>query len=343
MRNSVHFVLLLFVASIPSFASRGSHIAKYANAFLEIGVGARPLGMGGAYVGAAGDVTAIYWNPAGLVGMETLQFHGMHAERFSGIVNWDFIGVGLPLKGGTAMGFGFFRSGVDGIPFTDVQDPSRALGEIYIEETGRRVQNDVFVTESVDESEMAFMFSFAKRGSSVFSYGGNLKIIRKSAGPYSAWGLGFDFGVLWKPYHSLLAGLTVLDGTSTWIAWRGGRREIVLPQIRAGLATPINISVFELLPVLDIHVGFENRGSAAQVSMGRTDIDFKGGLEIAYGKCVAIRLGMDGGRFTAGAGMTVSAIQFDYGFSRHSDLGNSHRISLTLFWDKSRFLRFWGS
>ncbi|HQU73069.1 MAG TPA: outer membrane protein transport protein [Calditrichia bacterium] len=42
----------------------------------EIGVGARALGMGGAYTGLADDYTALYWNPAGLAALGKSEFFG---------------------------------------------------------------------------------------------------------------------------------------------------------------------------------------------------------------------------------------------------------------------------
>ena len=45
---------------------------KYAGEFLSIGVGGRALGMGGAYVALANDVTAGYYNPAGLAQYNTV-------------------------------------------------------------------------------------------------------------------------------------------------------------------------------------------------------------------------------------------------------------------------------
>ena len=39
-------------------------------------VGARPLGMGGAFIGVADDVTAVYRNPAGLINCKTIEGHG---------------------------------------------------------------------------------------------------------------------------------------------------------------------------------------------------------------------------------------------------------------------------
>ena len=81
--------------------------AKYAGESMAIGVGARALAMGGAYVAVTEDVTAIYWNPAGLASMQSFQIHGMHAERFSGIINWDFLGLGVRIKDSLALGLGF--------------------------------------------------------------------------------------------------------------------------------------------------------------------------------------------------------------------------------------------
>ena len=301
---------------------------------MRTGVGARPLGIGGAYVAAVEDVTAIYWNPAGLAWMKTLQVHGMHAERFAGLVNWDFVGAGLLLENSLAFGFGFFRLGVDGIPFTDIKDPSRELGEIYFDDSGRRVQNVPFAYKYVNDTEMAFIFSVAKRRSTDFSYGGNVKVIRKSVGGYGAWGIGFDFGILLTPYRSMKIGLVLLDGTSTLIAWNGGRRELITPHLKAGIAYPMSISMFEVLPVLDIQMDFENRGAAAQLALGRLDLGFRGGVEVGFKNRIAMRIGSDRGHLTAGAGIRAIGLGIDYGFSHHFELGNTHRISVTLSWDK---------
>jgi long-chain fatty acid transport protein len=43
----------------------------FANGLSLNSVGARALGMGGAFVGLANDATAIYWNPAGLAGQQS--------------------------------------------------------------------------------------------------------------------------------------------------------------------------------------------------------------------------------------------------------------------------------
>lgn len=47
----------------------------------EIGFDARALGMGGAFTAVANDYSAIYWNPAGLAGIQQTQFFGELSHR----------------------------------------------------------------------------------------------------------------------------------------------------------------------------------------------------------------------------------------------------------------------
>jgi len=301
---------------------------KYAGAFLEKGVGARPCGMGGAFTGLSEDVTAIYWNPAGLIKIKRMEFHGMHAERFSGIVNWDFLGVAARIDQKTSLGIGFFRLGIDGIPLTRLVDPSRELGEIIIDNQGREIINTPYAYKYVNDSESALYFSFARKKSKKISYGGSVKFIYKAVGVNNAWGLGFDLGIMYNPLDSLKLGLLLSDGTSTLLAWDTGRKELIPPHLRIGSAYYFNYSFLQFIPVLDLRVNFENRESS-QIKINLMGIDLHTGMEIQFKKMIAFRFGLDNGLFTAGSGISFSAFRIDYGFSSHTELGNTHRISLT--------------
>jgi len=314
--------------------------SKYAGEFLRTGVGARALGMGGAHTAIASDVTAIYWNPAGLVEMDVLQLHGMHSERFAGIVNWDFLGIGIPLRQQYALGVGLFRLGVDGIPVTDLKDPDRDLGEIYLDSSGRRVRNVPFTARMASDTESALVISLAKRTSATVSFGGNIKLIRKSIDTYSAWGIGFDVGILMHVSPSVRLGCVLMDGTSTLVAWEGGRKEMIRPRLKFGGGADLHFAGFCFTPALDILFGFDDRGSASQFNAGRIDMDLCGGFEMMYADRIVIRSGSDRGRFTAGAGLRVSAFHVDYGFSHHSDLGAIHRVSVTLLFSEKHLVTF---
>ena len=115
LRSLGLLLLLLAVAAAPAEAQR---VAKYGADFLAGGVGGRALGMGGAYVALANDVTAGYWNPAGLNATAYPEAAYMHAERFDGIVQFDYGAGVFPVNARSTVGISFFRSGVDDIANT---------------------------------------------------------------------------------------------------------------------------------------------------------------------------------------------------------------------------------
>lgn len=91
----------------------------------ELGVGARAMGMGGAYVGVADDYSAMYWNPAGLgqlnrmemnVGFShnkvtnTADFLGVRSKSEDTFTRLNSIGLTIPIptyQGSLVFGFGY--------------------------------------------------------------------------------------------------------------------------------------------------------------------------------------------------------------------------------------------
>jgi hypothetical protein len=92
---AVAAVFLLTVIAV-STAQAQTDIAKYGGEFMATGFGGRALGMGGAGVAVTGDVTAAYWNPAGLMRMTYPEIGLMHEQRFGGLLSYNYGGVAWP-------------------------------------------------------------------------------------------------------------------------------------------------------------------------------------------------------------------------------------------------------
>jgi len=329
MRNIFSlFILFAFVTTV--FAG-DFKLGKYANESISFGVGGRALGLGGAYTALAKDVSAIYWNPAGLANIEYPQVMLMHSQLFQNAVNYNFAGFALPMGESRTLGFGIVRVSVDDIIVTKVPYPDRPLGG----------DNRPDTAKVISDAEYAFYFSYAIKRSERFSYGGNVKVMHKGVGDHSAWGLGFDISMLYNPTGKLFVGANLNDATSTILAWDTGRKEIIVPALKLGATYPVTLPILGgyVSPAVDIEMRFEGRDYAAQVAAGPVSADIHFGGEYQFKELLAVRIGSDAGNFAAGAGIRLPKLQIDYAFMRHDDLDASHRISARLTIMEPKFRR----
>lgn len=208
MKRHLIFILLFGLGASTSFAQ----FRKYSNEFLNIGAGARALGMGGANIATVRDGTAGYWNPARIAMIdEDPELSLMHAEYFAGIGKYDFGGIAIPVKNSRrSIGFSLMRFGVDDIPNT----------LFLVEPDGTVNYNNI---ETFSSADYAFMFSMAqviKENDNVtISVGGNAKIIHRSIGKFAkAWGFGLDGGISIAADKWKLAAV-LRDATTTFNSW----------------------------------------------------------------------------------------------------------------------------
>ena len=363
---------VLFAFAAP--ASTAQELVKYGAEFLAGGVGARALGMGGAYVSHANDVTAGYWNPAGLDALAYPEAAYMHAERFGGVVAFDYGAVAMPVTARSTVGVSFFRSGVDDIPNT--------LGVPLREDGTPAVDPEAYI-DRFSAADYALFVSYARKLDRRFRVGATGKLIgatsatsprpgatRFDVGAQATLGR-FVFGVTLQDISTMVQSWSVDEDAFTSSAneqvteddiralFDGlgglpqGQTEIVAPTARlgSGVVLPLSDDIGLTLGA-DVDVSFD--GQRAYV-LNAGDVSFRPrvGTELSYRGLVALRAGISdvtsSERYgtqltpTLGAGVTLSQVSLDYGFGDfgglQSELGYAHRVSLKLRLEQPRFAR----
>lgn len=333
-------VFFLF-ASLTTINSQ-TVIGKYAGEFLAIGVGGRALAMGSSQIAIVNDVTAGYWNPAGLAKIDYPQVSLMHEEHFGNLVNYNYGAVAIPYESDMSFGLSIIRLSVDGIPDTRnaLED---ANGDGILDINDDRL--DYSKITEFSNTDWAFYFTFAKRHSENFYWGANVKIIKRDLAEYSATGIGFDIGAYYQPMEKLHLGANIQDVTTTLVAWSSGRNELITPTAKVGAAYELELLGGKILPSVDLDIRFENRKYASMFNIGPVSFDAHTGFEYNYKNIFAVRAGYnDVKQFTVGAGIYLPKLTIDYSFARIAQseterLPDSHRISLMLTLEEPKFLR----
>jgi len=301
--NSKSLSLLFFLFHGSLLWMEGSALSqtlapKYSNEFLSIGVGARALGMGGAQVSAARDVTAAYWNPAALMGIRhTYDFSLMHSEYFAGVAQYDYLGFSTPIKSESQVAVSLIRFGVDDIPDTRfLYDANGALN-----------YNNI---QFFNAADYALLLSYARDLSDHFKVGMNAKIIHRNVGKFAqAWGFGLDLGGIYVK-DRMTVGLMVRDITTTFNAWSHDADlvrqvyaqtnnevpinsvEITLPRAISSISYDWKIgSQFSLLTALDLDMTFDGNRNTI-ISTPLLSIDPKFGLEAGFQNIAFLRAGV---------------------------------------------------
>lgn len=90
-------VVLIAQIETTSFAGRGK-VGTAGLQFLKIGVSARAVGMGEAFISLADDGSAMFYNPAGLNQIKQREVFFTHTEWPAGI-NYEYLGACMPVTG----------------------------------------------------------------------------------------------------------------------------------------------------------------------------------------------------------------------------------------------------
>jgi hypothetical protein len=332
---------LILLVSVPT----GVLATKYAGAWMEIGGGARPLGMGGAFVAVANDASTVFYNPAGVSGWSNRQALFMHSERFGDLVNYNFGSYVQPtslLSEKREAGFGFTiqHLGVDDIiisnhlGFHDANGNGKFdanNGDEYLTLNGERFE-DYGMLPRESDNNFAFLAAFGLN-TGFGRLGGTLKIIyTNSIDGNTSTGIGIDLGYLYRDVlvNRLDVGVKLQDATGTYLSWSSGTNEYIWPMVKLGAAYTFVSEAMKgsMLLALDSDFYFDNRRWASQYWSGDISADIHAGAELRFQEKVMVRGGVDSGNWTAGAGLLIKFIGFDYAYLHHDDFDATHRVSV---------------
>ncbi len=273
--------------------------------FLRTSVGARASAMGGSFVAIPGDIHALFYNPAGLSGLNERQGTFSYLNHILDFQS-GFLGYAHPLASGTAgLALNFYDFGQ-----FDGRDQNN-------EPTGEFSANGLVLSAGFSREVMKNV-----------SLGGNAKYIRFSIDDFTQTAGAVDAGVLVAfPSQNLHVGVAVLNLGSTTSAFINTEDDLPT-SVQFGAA-----KVLEHLPVM----------VSGQVVKFRDDgLDFRLGGEITVTEQLQIRLGYDSvgqdqkvdsdkdrlAGVSFGLGFKVNKFNIDYSLSSFGEVGSLNRFTL---------------
>ena len=325
-RRSVQIFLVLMTLAASTQA------VNYTNEVLEIGVGARALGMGGAYVAVADDSTASYWNPAGLTAIKHMEVELVQQAQESAPLALGTNDVGSQyfiMTGGMTLpdigsfGVAVLRFGVSGIE----QIPSSSAAQYNCATCAPPAAIGTFGTQ-----DLALLLSYARTIVPAVDLGVTAKILDGGTsglqadpggdgitGNVSYDYFGLDLGVMVKfgeltPYlKGLNLGVNLQDLLNTGVKWTDdSTAEAVDMNAKSGLAYS--------LPFDFLRANHTTMALALDMDPKYSTL-IHYGAEIWYKDTLAFRAGMrqftsglQSNEVSAGASFRFFILQVDYSY-----------------------------
>ncbi len=292
------------------------------SSFLKLGMGVRPIAMGGAYTAIADDGNGLFWNPGGMGMTKNFQVSFMVMDLLQ-FTNYSGGGMVIPV---TILGESF-SFGVGGSLFS-ASDTRR-------DETGKELG-------SFSLWDFSGSFGMAYKPFENLSLGGAAKIIASKIDTYSSGTAAVDAGVVYSPSRNIYLGSTLLNlGPPRRFI---DRWEPLPTNLRAGVAIKIPVTKNHLLLASDLSlypdaeptlsIGGElylwlGQGIQKTLSQSYSALTVRAGYKSGYhylGSWSGFSVGL-GYEYALGAGLyfAIDALYLSYGY-----LGSSERLSVSL-------------
>lgn len=308
--------LLILAFASAAFAQFSGSTGTTAHPLLKIGFGPRAAAMGNAYMGIATDVTALWWNPAGLNQLNTYEALVSHHEWLKGIRD-EFAAVVWPQSPKNTFGFAVNFSSTSGIEHWD--------------ENNYPVSGDSLVMAY----EAFFLASYTRQLGSTLGVGASLKGLYENLYDASGFGGAVDLSVHWKPSPMFGMGLS-LQNIGPGMFYDGS--SYMLPiQAQLGAALTFDNILSGTNFLLDVRVPMDN------------NISVHVGAEVWPMEMLAVRVGFQSGpqtidqlnilsALTTGVGLVLNNYRVDYALAPYGQLGLTHRLAfIAAFGERPRY------
>ncbi len=338
---AVVIVLLVLGMAVQTADAQTRKSGVNSAAFLKIGVGARQVALGSAATSLTGDVSNMFWNPAGVaLQNETMQATFTHNNWIAGLAQ-EVAAVSYNLEDIGTIGVGFMTFGVSGIPadrdygFTDPQ-----LGALEI---------DQVAAETYDYQDLLVQATLSRYITDNLSLGVSVKYLNEKIDDQNASAIAFDLGSV---YHVGVMGWSIgarLSNLGADMKFYDYAAPIPLTFSIGTSMTPITFgessSIMMAVDLVKPQDGQQYYFSGMELNVDKTFF-LRAGWKFNYSYFGLIGDGIDGGttqrapiqtsleKGSFGGGIRVPfedyAIGFDYAYTVFTSLDAVHRFTIQL-------------
>jgi hypothetical protein len=310
MAKKFFLIMLVVLFSLTPNLWADTGDGGYAGAFQQSGLGARALGIGGAFVGVADDATAGFFDPAGLVQIRTRAF-GAFFRKMTLDRRLSYITYCQPLREEATVSIGWTNAGVS-------------------EVVGRNGNGEI--TEEIKNYENAIELFFARKILEKLSLGVRIGYVQYNLANINAYGIGFGFSAFGKPIPKLRLGAAV-ENLGMKYSWTSGDywKKFDLLGSSSKDNFPVNLRFGASYLLLKDRILVSSEIDKNEKQKEKIHLGVEGWIL----ERLAVRAGYDEGSLTLGMGlrqkMRSTFLSFDYAYvaSRVGD-DPDHLISLQL-------------
>jgi hypothetical protein len=293
---------------------------------MVIGVGARPLGMGKAYVGVAENAETLFLNPAGLGRINDFKATSMYTNLM-GDVNYMVLGGVYPNVMDGSVGGGFISSSVSDIALYDGSENYLGTGNwsqnVLFVSYGRKLENPYLSNLNVGGSLK--YFNITGTGNATVEAG-------------SGSGFDMDLSLLYSPSPIYSFGATAQNvlpsSVGAKITRKSGTEDGIPSSLKLGTKVNLMGQTGKALRTADQNLNLALDYDVNSTIPGATHV----GLEYFPVKNMALRLGMDATNLTAGLGVVFQGVAFDYAYHPFSGLADdtTHFFSVSFVGEEKK-------